>query len=521
MPNRSTDIVFQLIRSLQKSEKRNFKLYIKRNSSNEDLKIIELFDALDKLTEYDEVQLLKKLSSIKKQQLSNTKAHLYKQILASLRLLKSTESIDLQLHEQLEYARILYNKGLYLQSLKILEKTKELALSYNQDSFLQQVISLEKKIETLHITRSMQNRAELLTMEATEVNERRRTITALSNLALKLYSWYVQNGHARDTDDEKHIKKYFGDNLPQEAYSQTGFYPRLYLFQSYGWYAFIRQDFLMYYRYTQKWVDLFSEYPNMIGIETSHYIKGMHNLMNAHFDLRNYQKLARTLKQFEKFAETDIVTQHDNNRIQAFVYINSAKLNLQMSVGNFKEGLMLIPNLEENLVQYSLYLDRHRILVFNYKIATLHFGAGNYETCVDYLRKIINDHVDLRSDLQCYARVLHLMAHYELGNTDIIDHLIKSVYRFMAKMKNLTVIEEEMFKFLRKSFHVPRQSLKPELEKFLNNIKQFEKSRFETRAFAYLDIISWVESKLYDKPMSQIIRDKYLASNRRLSYGML
>ena len=521
MPNRSTDIVFQLIRSLQKSEKRNFKLYIKRNSSNEDLKIIELFDALDKLADYDEIQLLKKLKSIQKQQLSNTKAHLYKQILASLRLLKSSESIDLQLHEQLEYARILYNKGLYLQSLKILEKTKEMALAYNQDSFLQQVISLEKKIETLHITRSMQNRAELLTTEATDVNERRRIITALSNLALKLYSWYVQNGHARDVEDEKHIKKYFRENLPPEAHLQTGFYARLYLFQSYCWFAFIRQDFLMYYRYTQKWVNLFEDHPNMIGVETSHYIKGMHNLMNAHFDLRNYQKLAITLKQFQKFAETDIVTQHDNNRIQTFVYINSAKLNLQMSVGNFKEGLMLIPNLEENLDEYSLYLDRHRILVFNYKIATLHFGAGNYDRCVDYLRKIINDHVDLRSDLQCYARVLHLMAHYELGNTDIIDHLIKSVYRFMAKMKNLTVIEEEMFKFLRKSFHVPRQSLKPELEKFLNAIKKFEKSRFETRAFAYLDIVSWVESKLYDKSISQIIREKYLASNRRLSYGML
>ncbi|RYF85951.1 MAG: hypothetical protein EOO03_12520, partial [Chitinophagaceae bacterium] len=432
MPNRSTDIVFQLIRSLQKSEKRNFKLYIKRNSSNEDLKIIELFDALDKLPEYDETLLLKRLSSIKKQQLSNTKAHLYKQILASLRLLKSTESIDLQLHEQLEYARILYNKGLYLQSLKMLEKTKEMAIAYNQDSFLQQVISLEKKIETLHITRSMENRADLLTTEATEVNERRRMITALSNLALKLYSWYVQNGHARDVEDEQHIKKYFKSNLPADAHLQTGFYPRLYLCQCYCWFAFIRQDFLMYYRYTQKWVNLFNEYPNMVGVETSHYIKGMHNLMNAHFDLRNYQALALTLKQFEKFAEMDVVTQHDNNRIQTFVYINSAKLNLQMSVGNFKEGLMLIPALEQELERYTLYLDRHRILVFNYKIATLHFGAGNYEKCVDYLRKIINDHVDLRSDLQCYARVLHLMAHYELGNSDIIDHLIKSVYRFMA-----------------------------------------------------------------------------------------
>lgn len=521
MPNRTTDILFLLIRSLQKSEKRNFKLYIKRNSGNEDLKIIELFDAIDKLNEYDETLLLKKLSSIKKQQLSNTKAHLYKQILASLRILKSTESIDIQIHEQLDYARILYNKGLYLQALKILERAKELANQYHQDSFLIQVISLEKKIETLHITRSIENRADVLSHEANDVNERRKMITALSNLALKLYSWYVQNGHARNEEDEQHIKKYFKENMPEDALLQQGFYERLYLYQSYCWFAFIRQDFLMYYRYTQKWVNLFHDQPFMIAVESGHYIKGMHNLLNAHFDLRNYQKLALTLKVFEKFAQTPVALMHDNNRIQTFVYINSAKLNLQMSIGNFKEGLLLIPGIEQNLAEYSLYLDRHRVLVFTYKIATLHFGSGNYEICIDYLQKIINDNLDLRNDLQCYARVLHLMAHYELGNHDIIDHLIKSVYRFMAKKKNFTVIEEEMFKFLRKSFHVPRRSLKPELEKFLNAIKKVEKSRFETRALSYLDIVSWVESKLEDQSMSQIIRDKYLASNRRLSYGML
>lgn len=57
MPNRTSDILFLLIRSLEKSEKRNFKLYIQRNSGNRDLKIIELFDALDKLNEYDEALL--------------------------------------------------------------------------------------------------------------------------------------------------------------------------------------------------------------------------------------------------------------------------------------------------------------------------------------------------------------------------------------------------------------------------------------------------------------------------------
>src|SRR5512138_2530383 len=127
MSNRSTDSLFQLIKSLEKSEKRNFKLYVKRNSSSDDLKIITVFDALDKMKEYDETQLLQKNKSIKKSQLSNIKAHLYKQLLSSLRLIKDENNIDIQLHEQMDFARILYNKGLYLQSLKLLDRMKETA----------------------------------------------------------------------------------------------------------------------------------------------------------------------------------------------------------------------------------------------------------------------------------------------------------------------------------------------------------------------------------------------------------
>jgi len=96
MANRFSDTLFQLIHSLEKAEKRHFKLYIKRSSTKEDLKIVQLFDALDKLNDYDEKALLKKLPGIEKPQLSNLKTHLYKQILASLRLLKSADSIDLQ-----------------------------------------------------------------------------------------------------------------------------------------------------------------------------------------------------------------------------------------------------------------------------------------------------------------------------------------------------------------------------------------------------------------------------------------
>ncbi len=517
MPNSFTDTLFQLVRSLEKAEKRHFKLYIKRSSGKEDLKIVELFDALDKLVDYNEVVLLKKLKSIKKPQLSNVKVHLYKQLLASLRLLKSNDSIDLQLNEQFDYAHILYKKGLFSQSLKILDKAKETAKANHKVNFLLQAIALEKRIETLHITRTMQNRAEQLSAEINEVNHRIDTLARLSNLAMLLYSWFIKNGHARNEKDEQGVREYLKQHLPENAWDhEASFYEKLYLYQSYSWYAFIRQDFLMYYRYAQKWVDIFDEKPSMIRVETGHYIKGLHTLLNAHFDLRNYQKFDDILKKFEKFALTNRVRLHDNFRIQAFVYINSAKINQHSMLGTFKDGLKLVPHLLEKLKEYELFIDEHRIMVFNYKIASMYFGTGDFNTCIDYLQNIINENAEVRSDLQSYSRLMHLMAHYELGNYELMEHLTKSVYRFMAKKENLTVVEEEMFKFLRKSFHVNRNKMQQELEMFLNKIKGLEKNRFETRAFAYLDIISWVESKVYKKTMSEILQEKYKLSKKRI-----
>lgn len=515
MANRNIDILFQLIHSLEKAEKRNFKLYIKRNSSRDDLKIVRLFDALDKMEEYDERILLKKLKDVEKPQLANLKTHLYKELLASLRDLKSADSIELQLNEQLDYARLLYNKGLFQQSLRFLEKAKEMGFTYGKYNFLSQIISLEKKIETLFITRSMRERSEKLAEEAIEVSGHIYRVFLLSNLAIKLYSFYIENGHARSRAEEKEVIELFEVNMPPQAKKAKGFYELLYLYQSYTWFAFIRQDFLMYYRYSQKWVDLFEKDPIRIRVETGHYIKGMHNLLNAHFDLRNYKAFTRVMQAFEAFQETAFCQQHDNFRIHTFVYIMSAKINWHLMTGTFREGLALIPTLLEKLDEIALHVDQHRIMVFNYKIAMLYFGSGDYSTSIDYLQKIIHQPVDLRYDLQAYARLVHLMAHYEMGNFDLTEYLSKSVYRFMAKMKNLTVVEEEIFRFLKTSFRVSARQLKPEFEKLLHNIKHLEKNRFETRAFAYLDIISWVESKVYNKTMGQIIQEKYEASRHK------
>ena len=374
---------------------------------------------------------------------------------------------------------------------------------------MQQVLFFEKNIEALYITRSIKDRADKLGQEADEVNSKLDLVSKLSNLSLQLYSWYINNGHCRNKEEELEIKDFFNKKFDINPAACKGFYEKLFLYQSYCWNAFIRQDFLMYYRYTQKWVDLFSDQPQMLAIETAHYIKGMHNLMGAHFNLANHQKLKETLSIFDTFCSSDIVMKSANNRVQCFVYQTISFFNKHFLEGSFTEGLVSVPAIEAQIKEYEIYLDRHRILVFYYKIACLYFGSGNYEKAIDYLNKIINWKVDLRTDLQCYSRLLHLIAHYELGNDEILDHLIKSVYRFMSKLQHLSVVEEEIFKFIRRSFAVSVRNIKPELEKLLVKLKKVEHNRFETRAFVYLDIVSWLESKLENVPVQEVIRKKF------------
>jgi hypothetical protein len=284
--------------------------------------------------------------------------------------------VDLQLSEHLDDARILYNKGLKHQSLRILEKAKDLARTNQKFNTLVQLISLEKKIETLHITRSSTEKTQLLAEESMEVSRHIERVTRLSSLALLLYRWYVIHGHSRNEAEEKDITLFFKNYLPANLNEVSGFYERLYLYQSFCWYDFIRQDFLNYYRYAQKWVDLYAEHPLMATIETGHYIKGLHSLLNAHFTLRNYRAFDKALNLFITYAQTEEARKHDNFRTHTFIYINSARINGHLMKGSFVEGVKMVPEIESNITQLCSFVDQHRIMLFNYKWPTSILETG-------------------------------------------------------------------------------------------------------------------------------------------------
>ena len=85
----------------------------------------------------------------------------------------------------------------------------------------------------------------------------------------------------------------------------------------------------------------------------------------------------------------------------------------------------------------------------------------------------------------------------------------------MAKMENLSLVEEYIFGFLRQSFRTSKSGLKTEFLVLLEKLKSQQMNALETRAFNYLDIISWLESKIHDLPDQDVIRRKYLEKLNR------
>jgi tetratricopeptide (TPR) repeat protein len=509
MANQPNDHLYQLIKSLTKAEKRSFKIYATRTSSS-DAKFIQLFDAVDKAKEYDEDVICSKINDLKKAQFSNLKAHLYKQILTSLRLNYANHNIDIQLREQIDYARILYDKGLYKQSLKILDKAKLLSAQNHRITLTTEILGFEKLIESQYITRSLRNRADELIEQTEESVKSVERYHALSNLSLRLYGIYIKAGHVRNERDYDITKKFFENALKQIDLNDTDFFDELYYNVSHAWYSLIVQDFLMQYRYAQKWVELFHNNREMLELEPIWYLKGMHVLLEALFILGHPQKHDEVMHQLEKFVENPPVRSNENLETLGFQYYYTCKINSYFMNGRFTDGLSIVAQLEKEIEKFQHKIDSHRILVFYYKIACLFFGAGKFKTCITYLNKIINyPDPRLREDIHCFARILSLIAHFELGNQILVEYQVRSTYRFIRKMNDLNSVQEEILKFLRNLSSVQPHYLKKEFIKLRDRLQQIQDQPYQRRAFLYLDIIGWLESKIDEKPIQDIIKQRF------------
>ena len=326
MANHQKDFLFVLIKSLSKSEKRQFKIFASRLETSSNTKFIELFNILDKSESYDE-KLILKSGVIKKVQLSNLKSYLYKQILVSIRLNIPSQNIRYQLREQIDFATILYNKGLYKQSLKILDKTKSQAIENDEKLMAYEIVEFEKLIESQYITRSIQGRADELVIQAKELNYQNTISSKLSNLSLQLYGIMLKTGYVKSDEEYQYIDDYFNKHISKLDENKFGFREKYWFYNANLWRSFLVQDFLASYKFASKWVTLFYDNSNMIYLNPVFFLKGNHYLLESLYMLKYQTKFKEYLNLLEETIKDERFPINDNIASLSFLYVYNNKLN--------------------------------------------------------------------------------------------------------------------------------------------------------------------------------------------------
>jgi hypothetical protein len=72
-----------------------------------------------------------------------------------------------------------------------------------------------------------------------------------------------------------------------------------------------------------------------------------------------------------------------------------------------------------------------------------------------------------------------------------------------------------MIRFVKKLSNIYPHELKAAFKEFHKELSVFESDPYERRSFLYLDILSWLESRIENRSVASIIKEKAKQLNRK------
>ncbi|MHC5202272.1 hypothetical protein [Myroides sp. LJL119] len=496
MSNYSKDPLFILIKSLSRSEKRQFKLYVNRIQTNSDAKFLSLFNAIEKMDCYDEKAIIEQ-NITSRVQLSNLKANLYRNILVSLRMNPSKKNIRIIIREQLDFATILYQKGLHKQSLKILDKAKSTALEKEEKALALEIIELEKVIESQYITRSISGRADELIAQSEQISLQNFYSIQLSNLSLKLYSEILTSGYAKNDKEKQKILDLFNSKILQVNPDQLNFREKLWYFKTHVWRCFLLQDYYSAYKFVKAWVELFYEHPTMIISNPIWFLKGNSYLFKLLLLFKSESRFIHWNGKLEKALNSGDFPTSSNIDSMVFLIQFNNKLNAEIIKGTYNGNLFFIKHLQRGINEYRNMIDEHHFLVIYFKVAAVFFGYKNYEQSLIYSSKILeNTTYAVQQDLLFHTRILSLMAQFESGLDEKYELYLKENRQLVTKMKNKTPIHDALNDLFEGLINTYPTAQKQVLQLYVDKAKKLFQNRYYRRSILYIDVLNWAQKKL-------------------------
>lgn len=495
---KTKDALYDLIKSLTQNEKRYFKIYASRHTIGDENKYIKLFEAIDRLNNYDEVKLKTKIKNESfAGHLAASKNYLYNLILECLDIYHKDSSIDRQISKYINIARVLSEKKLDAQSIKVIEKTKKLSEEYNRFensialSLLQKNIGFDRDtISSEELTIYYQNVFSALNKLIAKIE--------FNKIRDELLIQRRRKGPIKTKEELVQLNFFYNKPYFRDTLRINSFDANVYYLLAKIEYSRILNDKKMGRSYTRKLISIFDLHINRITDNINLYIYVLNVFIVERLYMNNRDEANDILEKLlsipsligEKAVTNDV-------RVKIFEVYYTCVTDIALKFKDYENAIPHIEKAEKGLKKFQNQMTPSFNLVMKSNIAYIYFGAGNYKQSLKWSNGVINSPQQYREDVFHGMRILYLLTHFELGNELILPSLIKSTYRYLYMRKRVYQFESIFLKYLRLFL---RTETKNEqillLTRFRAELVPLLDNKLENVIFNEIDIIGWIDKKI-------------------------
>ncbi len=507
------DRLYQLVHSLELNEKRYFKL--QASVQKKDSNLSRLFDFYADAKAFDEDELRSKFKGEKfLDPLAVTQNHLYDLILKTLRLYHLKRSIEFSLQGMLQDVQFLYEKGLFDQSEQVLRKVRKAAMKNDLHLVLLSVLEWESMLlaEGFYVGKD-EHDIDTISDEYYEILGALQNEREYAELQSKIFNNYYKIGVERGNSDYKtndQIINQFALKDPEKALT---FRSRCCYLNIHALYNKINGNWQEAYNYRKELFELVSEqYGSGYNKDiVKRYFVALNNLIPVAVKLKKWTEAEEYLSKIEAIEEQSH-SSYFSEEMRKRILLQAAigRLSVYARTGNKEAGLKLVEQLAQRKDELEVYHRKYVVLHLYFNLAYFLFTVGAYSRAVRWLNMVLND-TDIKSaeDLHASTRILTLILQFELGRSELLEYLARSAYRFLNKLEGIYPFEDIMLNFMKR--FSKNDALRKDRELFLKLRDELAAAGYEPgerNALSTIDLLSWVDSKLSNRPLYEVLKEK-------------
>lgn len=497
----TSDQLLRLLSTMTAQEKRYFKLsasFYDKKSSNHCLRLFELIERR-KPDNSREIAAIAEHETYAGQ-LAYVKNQLTEQVLDSLASYTADKRSATTLYRLIAHADILTERGLYQHANKVLERARKKAEATDQYLILLELITRERTLLFRHVTQSFETELQALYTRQQQLVEMLQLINKYRELADTMQITAARYAAIPTTADKERMRAIVATIDTESSSDPLPFTAQMNAHSIHGTYALLTGAAEAARERFRRAVQLWQQHPAMIEEYPVKYLGYLQNYLNSLVDSNDSTEFSAVAAELRSRAEATPETE-----FKFLKELWNLELLFYLNRGDVSSCATAIADIERCLRIYSDRIEPSSSMTLYHNCSVYYFLAGRYTQCLDYINSILGEtRVELKRDLLGFARVFSLIAHFELGNTDVIETQRRSARHYLKKLGADGALEQIVLKsmglLIDSSSTADERAIFGEMRKSITALLHHHSQEPP----GIVEVLFWVESRLQRKPIASV-----------------